>query len=212
MKSVQADTLRAAAHLLVGVGEATNDSQAADDVAERMPTHLFFDCWIILDDVGEDGSKADLRQQLRDRHLLAVSIFHLKCVPCVWRHDDVGVVVEGRNQQRPDRIVNFGVPLLVFGKCPENALLAGRQLPTLLDEGFFPCGQGALWHPKHTCTITLAWHKCHLLRQGSTEDEHHLDGIALLVCCFCLRKSMIAISIHQARGLLANKFVGFLHF
>jgi hypothetical protein len=39
-----------------------------------MLTHLFFDCWIILDDVGEDGSKANLRQQLRDRHLLAVRV------------------------------------------------------------------------------------------------------------------------------------------
>ncbi len=64
-----------------------------------MLTHLIFYCWIILDDVGEDGSKANLRQQLRDHHLLAISILHLKCVPCVWRHDDVGVVVEGRNQQ-----------------------------------------------------------------------------------------------------------------
>ena len=59
-----------------------------------MLTHLIFDCWIILDDVGEDGSKADLRQQLRDCHLLAVSVLHLKCVPCIWRHDDVGVVVD----------------------------------------------------------------------------------------------------------------------
>ena len=55
MKGVQADTLRAATHLLLGV---------ADDVAERMLTHLIFDCWIILDDVGEDGSEANLRQHL----------------------------------------------------------------------------------------------------------------------------------------------------
>ncbi len=126
----------------------------------------------------------------------------------------MGVVVEGCNQQQPDRIVNLGVPLLAFGKCPENALLAGGQLPALLDEGLFPCGQGALWHTKHTGTITLAWHKCHLLWQGSTEGEHHLDGIVLLVCCFAHRKAQlqIAISLHQARGLLANKFVGCLHF
>jgi hypothetical protein len=140
-----------------------------------------------------DGSKADLRQQLRDRHLLAFSVLHLKCVPCVWRHDDVGVVVEGRNQQRPDCIVDFGVPLLAFGKCPENALFAGGQLPALLDEGLFPCGQGTLWHAKHTCKITLAWHKCHLQGQGSTEGEHHLDGIALLVCCFCLQKTRLQL-------------------
>jgi hypothetical protein len=105
----------------------------------------------------------------------------------------MGVVIEGRNQQQPDRIIDFGVPLLSFGKCPENALLAGGQLPALLNEGLFPCGQGALWHAKHTCTITLAWHKCHLLRQGSTEGEHHLDGIALLLCFFACRKARLQL-------------------
>ncbi len=58
---------------------------------------------------------------------------------------------------------NLRVPFLLFGKSPENALLAGRQLPALLDEGLFPCGQGALWHAKHMCMITLAWHNSHLL-------------------------------------------------
>jgi hypothetical protein len=52
----------------------------------------------------------------------------------------MGVVVEGRNQQQLDCIVDFGVPLLAFGKCPENALLTGGQLPALLYEGLFPRG------------------------------------------------------------------------
>ncbi len=124
----------------------------------------------------------------------------------------MGVVVEGRNQQQPDCFVDFGVPLIAFGKRPENALLAGRQLPVLLNDGLFPCGQGALWHAKHTCMIMLAWHTSHLLQQGSAEGEHHLDNIVLLVCYSCARICPIAISLHQTRGLLANEFVGCLHF
>ncbi len=77
MKGVQTNTLPAAAHLLVGVSEVTNASYAADDVAECMLTDLIFDCWIILDDVREDGSKANLHQQLRDRHLLTVRVLQL---------------------------------------------------------------------------------------------------------------------------------------
>jgi hypothetical protein len=57
MKGAQANTLPAAAHLLVGVGEAKNATYAADDVAERMLTYLIFDCWIILDDVCKMVSK-----------------------------------------------------------------------------------------------------------------------------------------------------------
>jgi hypothetical protein len=148
-----------------------------------MLTHLIFDCWIILDDVGEDGSKVNLHQQLRTRHLLAVHVLHLEHVPCIWRHDDVGKVIEGLNQKRPDRLVNLGVPLLAFEKRPENARLAGGQLSALLDKSLFSFGQGALWNAKHTCSITLAWHAFHLLRQLSAEDEHHLNGIALFVCC-----------------------------
>ncbi len=80
------------------------------------------------------------------------------------------MVVEGRDQQQPDRLVDFGVPFLAFGKHPENSLLAGGQLPALLDDGLFPHQQGASWHAKHTCTITLAWHTSHLLRQGGAES------------------------------------------
>ncbi len=76
----------------------------------------------------------------------------------------MGVVVEGLNQQRPDHLVEFGLPLLLFDNRPENALIAGGHLPALLDDSFCPCGRGALWHAKHTCTIMLAWHTSHLLR------------------------------------------------
>ncbi len=124
----------------------------------------------------------------------------------------MGVVVEDHDQQRLDRLVNFGVPLLAFGKRPENALLAGRQLPALLADGLFPCGQGALWHAKHTCKILLAWHTSHLLQQGSAECEHLLKSIMLLVCSSCMQICSFAISLIQVRGLLANKFVGCLHF
>ncbi len=125
MKGVQVDTLRADAHLLVGVGEATDATKSADDVTEGMLTHLIFDYWIILDDVEEDGSKANLGQQLRAHHLLTVHVLHLEHVPCIWRHDDVGVVIEGLNQKQPVHLVNLGVPLLAFGKRPENSRLAG---------------------------------------------------------------------------------------
>ncbi len=106
----------------------------------------------------------------------------------------------------------FGVPLLAFGKRSENAILAGRQLPMLLDEGIFPLGQGAVWHAKHTCTMTLDWHASHLIRRGSAKGEHHLGGIAPLDCDICTWLLQIAIPLHQARGLVANKFVGSLHF
>ncbi len=88
-----------------------------------MLTYLFFYCWIILDDVEEDGSKANLRQHLRVRHLFAIHVLQLEHVFCAWRHNDVGVVVKGRDQQQPEPLINFGVPLLMFGKRPENALL-----------------------------------------------------------------------------------------
>jgi hypothetical protein len=102
-----------------------------------MLTHLIFDCWIFLDDVREDGSKAKLRQHLRDCHLLAIRVLQLEHVFCIWRHNDLRVVIEGHNQQQPERLIDFGVPLLAFSAHPENALLASRQLPTLLDEGLF---------------------------------------------------------------------------
>ncbi len=129
MKGVQANTLCAATHLLVGVGEMTNASLFTDDVAECTLTHLIFDCWIILDDVGEDGSKANLRQQLRDCHLLAIRILQLEHVPCVWRHDDVGVVLEGRDQQGPDISSILEYPFL--------HLASAQKIPALLVDSFW---------------------------------------------------------------------------
>ncbi len=66
--------------------------------------HLIFDYWIILDDVGEGGSKANLHQQLRDRHLLAIRVLHLEHVPCIWRHNDMGMVIEGLDKN--DRVAS----------------------------------------------------------------------------------------------------------
>jgi hypothetical protein len=119
-----------------------------------MLPHLIFDCWIILDDVGEDLSMANLCQQLRDHHLLAIRVFQLERVPHVWRHNEVGVVVEGLDQQRLDHLVNLGVPLLAFGKRPEKPRLAGGQLSGLLDNSLFPFGQGALWNAKPAVTFS----------------------------------------------------------
>jgi hypothetical protein len=96
-----------------------------------MLTHLIFDCWIIFDDVGEDGFEANLHQQLRDGDLLAVRVLHLERVPCIWRHNDVGMVVEGLDQKQLGRLINLEVPLLAFGKGPENAHLASGQLSAL---------------------------------------------------------------------------------
>ena len=46
--------------------------------------------------------------------LLTVSILHLKCVLRVWRHDNMGVVVECNNQQRSEFIVDGRVAFLAL--------------------------------------------------------------------------------------------------
>ncbi len=103
-------------------------------------------------------------------------------------------------------------PLVHLASAHKMPFLPADSWRRFLMMASSPCGQGALWHAKHTCTITLAWHTSHLLWQGSAEGEHHLNGIALLVCCSCVRVFPIAISLHQARGLHATKFVSCLHF
>ena len=64
MECVQTNTLGAAAHLFVGVGEAAHATECADDVAECTLGDLALDGRVIADDVGEDCSKADLSQNL----------------------------------------------------------------------------------------------------------------------------------------------------
>ena len=80
MDRIQANILGTPAHLLVQIIEATNTPESADDIAKCTLAQLIFDCWIIPNDVGEDGAKTNLRQHLADQHLLAIIVFQFKSV------------------------------------------------------------------------------------------------------------------------------------
>ena len=171
-----------------------------------MLANLALDERVLREDVGEDCSKANLHQHLADRHLLAIGVLHLECVLCLWQHNDVGVVVESSHQQQPKLLANCGVPLLAFGKRPVNALLAGRQLPVLLNEECIHSGDGTLWHAKHWCVIMMAWRTHGLLRQGSAKGMHHLKRIAPIGSDIDAQLLCEAILHHQSCGLTADKY------
>ena len=128
---------------------------------------------------------------LASQHLIIVGVLHLERVLCIWQHNDVGVLVEGSHQQQPELLADFGVPLLAFGKCPVNALLAGGQLPALLNEEWVHSGQGNFWNAKNPDMITHVWDAQCLLCQGGTEGEHHLGKLqflaVILVRSFCVK-------------------------
>jgi hypothetical protein len=80
IEGVQANTLRAAAHLPLQGSEAVHAPKCADDVAECTLANLALDGQVIVNNVREDGSEAKLHQRFGDPHLLAVSVLQLECV------------------------------------------------------------------------------------------------------------------------------------
>jgi hypothetical protein len=83
-----------------------------------------FDCLVLTDYVQEYGSQTNLCQYFPDRNLLPLLILDEECVFSIWRHNNMGMIVESVYQQLAKFIAYLAVPLLAIRQCPVNTPFA----------------------------------------------------------------------------------------
>ncbi len=99
-------------------------SESIYNVSECALTNFVFDCWVLLDYVREYGSQTNLCQNFPDRNLLPLLVLDEECVFSIWRHDDLGMIVESIYQQLAKLIAYLAVTLLAIRQCPVNTPFA----------------------------------------------------------------------------------------